>query len=452
MVTSEIYPFSKTGGLGDVLGALPPALAAAGHDVLVISPWYDTLNADPPPLWIGDVTFDMGAEMRPVGVGTLERDGVQLAFVGHQAFRRGEFYGFADDVERFLHLALAAPAVWQRVGFTPDVVHLHDWQAAPLAAALQQRRGAPPTVLTVHNLQHQGHAESSWLHHNLGAPDTSGGSGAYASALGIGLKAATKITTVSPTYAKEIQTPAHGFGLDPLLRARASDVTGIVNGIDTGVWNPATDPWIAPQFTVDTLDRKHAVRRDVLRELGLAHDGRLLTAVTRLADQKGLDVLAGAAQGLLSDGWQIAVLGTGSAEWSARLRSIEQASQGAFHFAERHDERLAHRLLAGADGLLVPSHFEPCGLTQLVALRYGTVPVVHATGGLVDTVDDDLTGITYAPNTPAELRAAAQRLGAWISEGTDVPVRARGMQVDVGWSHAAERYVDVYRDAQKVGP
>lgn len=444
MVTSEVFPFSKTGGLGDVLGALPPALSAAGHEVLVVSPWYDTLNANPAPLWIGDVTFQLGAEERSVGVGTLERDGVHFAFVGHSVFRRGDLYGFADDVERFLHLALAAPAVWRRVGFVPDVVHLHDWQAAPLAVRLKREAETPPTVLTIHNLQHQGHAESSWLRRQLGMLDAAQAAGSYDAALALGLQDANKITTVSPTYAKEIQTPTCGFGLDELLRSRSADLIGITNGIDVDVWDPATDPWIPQNFTADTLDVKHTVRRDVLRELGLPGDGRLLIAVTRLADQKGLDVLADAADGLLADGWLIAVLGTGSDVWSARLRSIEQASDGGFHFAERHDERLAHRLLAGADGLLIPSHFEPCGLTQLVALRYGTVPIAHATGGLVDTISDGLTGVTYAPNTPAALRSAAGRVWRWIEQGSDATVRKRGMQVDVGWSQAAQQYVDVF--------
>jgi starch synthase len=445
MVASEVYPFSKTGGLGDVMGALPAALAAGGHDVLVISPWYDTLAADPAPLWIGDVSFAWGHETRAVGVGTLERDGVQYAFVGHASFRRGALYGFADDVERFLHLSASAPAVWSRVGFEPDVVHLHDWQAAPLAAQLKVQANVLPTVLTVHNLQHQGHAESGWLHQTLGLGLPSGDPTEFVGSLALGLRSASTITTVSPTYAQEIQTPAFGFGLDALLASRSDDIVGIVNGIDVQVWNPAADPWIEPHFSEHNLEGKASVRRQVLAELGLAHDGRLLACVTRLADQKGLDVLTEAAEGLLEDGWQLAVLGTGSDTWSRRLRDLERAAPGGFSFTERHDERLAHRLLAGADGLLVPSHFEPCGLTQLVAMRYGTIPIVHATGGLADTVQDGVTGVTYAPNRAGVLQDAVQRVRAWIDEGADAAVRQRGMQQDVGWSRAAERYSNVYK-------
>jgi starch synthase len=457
--TAEADPFAKTGGLADVLGALPAAQARTGHSVLVVHPWYATLRADPAPLWIGDVAvpFDGGEET--VGVGTLDvpvaGGVVRFAFVGHEGFRRGALYGYPDDARRFALFARAVPSVAARLGFTPDVVHAHDWHAALVpalvrhAAHLPPAFGRPGTVLTVHNAQYQGHADAAdvvrWarLPGELAGPLALRGRG---NLLHAGLATADRVTTVSPTYARELLQPAVGYGLEAAFAALGERLSGILNGIDEVAFDPARDPALAAPFDAADLGGKALCTHALETEFGLDGGRPLLGVVSRFADQKGIDLLFGALPALVAQGWNLVVLGSGAPD-------LEEAAAAAFvrypgRVAGRigYDEGLARRIYGGADALAVPSRFEPCGLAQLIAMRDATLPVARATGGLADTIDDDRTGFLFGPATVAGLVDALDRArrahadtAAWHARRT-AAARER-----FGWSRAVAAYDLLYR-------
>jgi len=455
--SAEVYPFSKTGGLADVAGALPKALVAAGHEVLVVSPWYRTLHADPAPLWIGDVAVPFDGAFEPVGVGTLEVDGVRFAFVGHASFQRDALYGHADDAYRFARFTRAIAPVAHRVGFMPDVAHAHDWHAAYLPLILRHGWHLPdgwpglPSVYTIHNLQHQGvsplEATVHWLRLPRSVLETGMQHFGSANAMQAGLDLATRVTTVSPTYAEEIQRPEFGFGLDGTLRHVSWKLRGILNGIDETVWNPATDPWLPAPFDAGDLSGKVAARTALLEELGLRDGGPVLAAVSRFAEQKGIDLLLDAADDLVGEGWRLALLGSGDAALEASAMALAARHPGQVAVRLGYDEPLAHRIYAGADAFAIPSRFEPCGLTQMIAMRYGTIPIARATGGLADTIRPGVTGFLFADAHPGALQAAAREAKASFDDDEVLGMRQAGMRASFDWSKSAEAYVQVYRDA-----
>ncbi len=470
-VASEIYPLIKTGGLADVVGALPGALAELGIRVRTLIPGYPVVLAAldrPECLHVWPDLF--GGEARLLAGSANDLDLLVLDAPGLFARLGNPYTGpdgqdWPDNARRFAALARAAADIGMRMvpGYAPDIVHAHDWQAGLTHAFLHHSGPTRPgTVLTLHNLAFQGMFPAQ-LFPALGLPPSAftvdgleyhGG----VSYLKAGLYYADRITTVSPSYAAEIRTPEGGMGLDGLLAARAGDLCGILNGIDTEIWNPQTDQLIAAPFDSRHLGRRRANKADLQARFGLAIDpaAPLFAVVSRLTWQKGLDLLAQAESALLAAGAQLVLLGTGDAAMEAAFRAAAAREPGRIGCVIGYDEGLAHRLQAGADALLVPSRFEPCGLTQLCALRYGTIPVVARVGGLADTVIDAspmalnagvATGVQFAPVTAERLRAAIGLAAALYRQpATWRRLQRNAMATDVSWHHPARQYAALFRD------
>jgi starch synthase len=471
-VASECAPFAKAGGLGDVVGALPIALAARGHDVRVVLPKYDTLK--PASMWRRPeplaVPLGAGVAWCAVWESRLPGSDVPIYFLEHDAlFARGYLYdpprGFAaDNMVRFAMLSRGAFELARLLDFTPDVFHAHDWPSAlvPVYANTVERGtplGRAATVLTIHNLAHQGIFPEFdlWRTHVPREYFRSDGLEDHGNVnlLKGGLYHATMLTTVSPRYAEEIRGTEHGAGLDSILRFRGADLVGVLNGIDTRTWDPATDPHLPAHYDVGDLAGKAACKRALQEELGLTvrDDVPLLGVVSRLGPQKGTDVIAAAVPELLDLGAQLVVLGSGDARTEETLRSYSAQSAGGFRARIGFDEGLAHRIEAAADLFLMPSRFEPCGLNQMYSMRYGTLPIVRATGGLDDTVAQcdvrtgDGTGFKLHD---LDVRALVETTRWAISVWRDQPAHFRTMQdramrQDFGWERAAQRYGEVYR-------
>jgi len=469
-VASEIYPLIKTGGLADVTGALPGALKAEGVTVRTLVPGYPAVmsairRAQPAHAY----DHLMGGPARLLSA-TAAGLTLWVLDAPHLYSRQGGPYAdpggrdWPDNPARFAALARAGADLGLRLvdGYTPAVVHAHDWQAGLTAAYLHYSGQARPgVVMTVHNLAFQGQFDRRLLH-RLGLPQgsfTQDGVEYYGDIgfLKAGLRLADRLTTVSPAYAAEICTQEEGMGLDGLLRGRADKLTGILNGIDTTVWNPAADPLIVAPFDAANLAGRAANTLALRQRFGLATEatGPLLAVVSRLSWQKGLDLLLGALPVLLAEGAQLALLGTGDPALQAGFAAAAAAHPGRIGCVFGYDEALAHQIQAGADALLVPSRFEPCGLTQLYALRYGAVPVAARVGGLGDTVIDATpmalaagagTGVLFTPVSAPMLEAAIRRTArlyrdrpAWRR------LQANGMASDVSWTAPARQYADLYR-------
>ena len=468
-VASEIFPLIKTGGLADVVGALPGALARYGVDVVSLLPLYASIR-DKLTLAKTVHLFDrfFGG---PARILSARADGLDLFLLDapHLFDRQGNPYQtstgreWPDNGLRFAALARAAALIGKGLvpGYQPHIVHCHDWQAGLAPAYLTYDGGPrPKTVMTVHNLAFQGKYPYDTLA-QIGLPARSFvydgveyfGSIGYLKA---GLQFADRITTVSPNYAAEILTPEAGMGLDGLLRARAEVLSGIINGIDTQVWNPREDKALAAPFSLRDVGPRGANKAALQERMGLRADpdALLYGVVTRLSWQKGLDLLLQALPALTASGAQLAVLGAGDADLEAGFRTAAASHPGRIACYFGYDESLAHLIQGGADALLVPSRFEPCGLTQLCALRYGAVPVVSRVGGLADTVIDAnemalnsgvATGIVFQPVTVDGLTAALNRTAALFSRPEEWRrVQANGMKCDVSWAGPARRYADLY--------
>ncbi len=470
-VASEIYPLIKTGGLADVAGALPIALKAEGIETRTLVPGYpDVVNALTNveqilewPLFFGGTSRLLAGSYGELELFVL--DAPHLFARPGNPYLSPEGADWPDNGLRFAALSRMADNVGLGAvpAFVPDIVHAHDWQAALTSAYLHYSgRPRPRTVITVHNLAFQGRFPRNMLEEIGLPPESFNMHGVeYFGDIGFlkaGLQFADIITTVSPTYAVEIQSDAGGMGLGGLLRERANDLRGILNGIDTEVWNPATDPVIAGRFDANDLDRRAANKSALQQRFGLEQrsDAFLLGVISRLSWQKGLDLLLEGLPTALGEGMQLVLLGSGDADLQDRYRAAAQAGSGQLGTVIGYDEALAHLIQAGCDALVVPSRFEPCGLTQLCALRYGAVPIVSRVGGLEDTVVDVneaaiaggiATGFKLESVTTEGLAAALRRSHAVFR---DVPVwrsiQKSGMATDVSWRNRASRYADLYRE------
>ncbi|HEX4262585.1 MAG TPA: glycogen synthase GlgA [Acetobacteraceae bacterium] len=458
-VVSELFPLVKTGGLADVAGALPPALAAEDVAMRPLLPLYPAVAAaiiGAAPAWDLPDLFGGPARVLAARAGSLDLFAIEAPHL----YARDALYGHDDDAQRFAALGAVAAGIGRGAiaGFVPDVVHAHDWQGALAPAYLHYGGGRrPATVMTVHNLAYQGQFPAGLLA-ALGLPASSFAIEGveYYGAIGFlkaGLRLADWITTVSPTYAAEIQTPAFGMGLDGLLRARAAVLSGIRNGIDTDVWNPANDAHLPARADTERPRNKAALQAAL--RLTADPDACLSGVISRLTWQKGMDILADALPALLAAGTQLALLGAGDTPIEAELARAAAAHPGRVGVRFGYDEGLAHLIQGGADALLVPSRFEPCGLTQLCALHYGAVPVVARVGGLADTVIDAneaalaagvATGVQFAPVDAAALAAAVARTVAlWHDAATWETIRANGMLAEVDWQRPAALYAALYR-------
>jgi starch synthase len=468
ILSAEVAPFAKTGGLGDVAGALPKALRSLGHDVRVIMPAYQAQERAARAGEGGFVPLP-GALSVPTGGGPLQAGVFQTVLPGSDVplyliaesslFDRPNIYGYDDDPYRFAFFSRAALALVAALGFHPDVVHAHDWHAAPAVMWLDTvgrgdgRFFGAATVFTIHNLAHQGRS-SRRVARYLGVDvppllDESGWDEVNFMARGI--FHASLVNTVSPTYAKEILTPEGGNGLDPLLRARHQDVYGILNGLDYDVWNPATDPRLVSTFDAGHIERRVANKLALQERLGLQRDPRipLVAMVTRLDAQKGM-AITGHVIHLLMSGLageaQFVVLGTGARIYEDALAHLAGYHSRKMAAVLTFASDLAPQIYAGSDLFLMPSLFEPCGLGQLIAMRYGSVPVVRSTGGLADTVTDGHTGFAFHDFTTDAFWVALQR--ALLVHNTDetawAELRRNGMTADFSWMGAAKGYEQLY--------
>ena len=473
-VASEVFPLIKTGGLADVVGALPPALTALGLDVRVLVPGYpkvlDGLEVTGKVVRIGGLVGAGSARLlygRAAGLELLVLDAPQLYERPGNPYTGPDGRDWPDNHRRFGALCdaaawLAGPEGGDR--WRPDVIHGHDWQSGlvPAYVTLMESRRKPATITTVHNLAYQG-VFSRDLMHDLRLPpwmfDIRGVE--YYGHLGFlkaGLWYADKITTVSPTYARQIQTQTYGHGMEGLLKRRDADLHGILNGIDTRVWDPATDPHLTARYdAADWTDGKRQNKLAVQQAMGLARDpdAPLFCVISRLVTMKGLDLLLSAGTALLKRGAQLAILGSGEQKLEQGFDAAAAHFPGRVAVRHGYNEPLAHLLQAGSDAIVIPSRTEPCGLTQMYALRYGTIPVVRNTGGLADSVVDAspqnlatgrATGVLF-DDTSADALAWAlgravelyQRPPLWQSM-----IRA-AMAEDFGWANSARRYAALYQ-------
>ena len=477
-VASEMYPMLKTGGLADVVGALPGALAPLGVKVRTLLPGHpkimealqDVRELAAWPAWFGGPARLLAGRQ-----GALE---LLVLDAPHLHARAGNPYldahgrDWPDNAQRYAALAHAAARIgWGEVSeFVPDVLHVHDWQGALTPAYLHylgKGRRRPSTVLTIHNLAFQGQFKPAvWS--LLGLPDEAFsmhgleyfGDVGYLKA---GIQFADAITTVSPTYAHEIRTPADGMGMDAMLRWRQAAVCGIVNGIDTDIWNPATDKLLAASYDAQDLTPRRLNKREVENRFGLpADESPLICMISRLTEQKGIDLVATGIDAIVAAGARLVVLGTGDAGLENALRVGAQRHPNRVAVRVGYDEGLSHLLQGGCDAILVPSRFEPCGLTQLYGLRYGCVPVVARVGGLADTVIDAndaalkagvATGVQFGDVSHEGLLEAVRRtVRLYAQPEVWQRMQINGMRADVGWQASAAEYAALYRrlkDARK---
>lgn len=472
-VASEIYPLVKTGGLADVTGALPGALKGHGVDMRTLVPGYKRVIAaltsiEPvyhyPSLFGGEATI-LSAKAGDLVLYVLDAP--------HLYDRDGGPYGdatgkdWSDNWMRFAALSKAAAEIAAGIipDFVPDIVHAHDWQAALTPAYMKYGKAhATPSVITVHNLAFQGQFAADIfpaLGMDAGAFSMEGVE--YYGGVGFlkgGLQCAWAITTVSPTYAQEIRTPEFGMGLNGLINARLSHVHGIVNGIDDAVWNPETDDSIAKTFSAKKLSDREANRKAVAEKFKLDDgDGPVFAIVSRLTWQKGLDLLAGSLDRIVQMGGRLAILGSGDAAIEGALLAGAARHRGKVGIVIGYDEALSHLMQAGADVILIPSRFEPCGLTQLYGVRYGCIPVVARTGGLADTIIDAndaalsmgvATGIQFAPvDTGPMLDAISRAITLFHDKPTWKRLQQAAMKCDVSWTRSAATYANLYRSLLK---
>jgi starch synthase len=472
-VCSEFAPLAKSGGLGDVTAGLAGALAKAGQDVFVVIPRYGMIDTavahiDPHPV-VESTRFSLsGTELSYSVLRQLETPPNLSVFLVEcrELFGQHHIYGSGDrEAHRFMLLSRAAMALCRRLEWPPDIVHCHDWHTALLPLLLSEARSSDrvfepsSSVLTIHNIGYQGVFPSRVMREAgcaelLPRFDAADVVNSEVNFLKTGIQHADALTTVSRTHAREIQSPAYGMGLDSLLRRRSHRLQGILNGVDHTCWNPATDPALVRNYTASTLAHKADGKQALIQELGLDVEAGspLSGVVSRLVRQKGIDLLVSAAPQIFG-GQRVGmvILGTGEPPYAAALRELADEFPGRMVFVEAHDEALAHRILAGADLFLVPSRYEPCGLTQLYALRYGTVPVVRRTGGLADTIahyDPDTrqgNGSVFEHADAAGLRWAVDTALGWYSDhDTWQQLMRNGMAADFSWEHQALEYLSLY--------
>lgn len=461
-VAAEAAPFSKAGGLADVAGSLPRALRALGHDVRLVTPLYGSAPHD---LLAGAerkrvrVPFDHGREATVVS--TVWKD-LPVYLLGDEEFLtpRDKIYGYDDDPVRFLFFCQAVAAAFPLLGWRPDVVHANDWHAAPLVVWLSGEKNSMPSVFTIHNIAYQGVCDRAVLGRaglgELGPLEVE--PPGLVNWMAQGIAHADVITTVSPTYAREITETAAGAGLSPLLKRRAQ-IFGILNGIDTEYWNPATDPYIVQRFTWKSRALREANKAALQRDHGLSlrADVPLLGMVTRLDPLKGIDLVAPAIEALLNEEVQFVLQGVGIAQYHQDLGAwADRFPENVRVFLE-FDEALAHRIYSACDMFLMPSRLEPCGLGQMIAMRYGAIPVVHRTGGLADTVVDvdqfpnRGTGFVFDSFSPEGLLSALRRAVALFRDRKAWgALQARAMRQDFSWRSSAQRYIEAYEAAQRL--
>ena len=474
MIATEVTPFAKSGGLADVAGSLPRALRALGHDVRIVMPYYRTIatGGNVQRRQVAEATIALDGTPRRALLHEGELDGVPVYFIDQaDFFDRDDLYGtvegdFWDNAQRFGYFDRAVLELLPRLGFRPDILHLNDWQTGLIPALLRTEYADDPfyagtgTLLTIHNLGYQGLFPAQnletldldpWLF-GVGGLEYHG----MLSFLKAGLTQADLLNTVSATYCREIQTPEMGIGFDGILRSRRADLFGIVNGLDPEQWNPAVDSTLPVRYDPDTLENKAVCKRALQRELGLTEspDTPVIAMITRLATQKGLDIVEDAWHALMQRPVQFVLLGTGEKEHMERFGRLRDSYPGRVSINLSFDDDLSRRIYAGSDLFLMPSRYEPCGLGQLIALRYGVIPLARRTGGLADTITDPADDLRRAngylfsdPTAGALLHTLDRALALYASQEDWTTMVRSGMRQDFSWTRSAEQYLDLYRRA-----
>ena len=471
-IGSECYPFVKTGGLGDVMSALPKALAKLNLDVKVILPRYKCIPQEYQEKmeYRGSFYMNLCSDGKQYYVGIMEyqEDGVVYDFIDNDEFFSwgNPYTNLIDDIPKFCYFAKASLAALNYLDWTPDVVHCHDWQAALVPLYLRTSFsdtdvGRAIAVLTIHNLRFQGIYDRKMIQYWSGLPDYVFNKDCLtqnwldANMLKGGIDYCNKVTTVSNTYAEEIQTEEYGEGLAEHLRYHQNKILGIVNGIDTDIWNPATDKLLASNYDAESVIKNKKVNKKALQEaLGLDVDENkmVIGLISRLTNQKGLDLVNDVIPGIMDGNTQVVVLGTGDSQYEETFRYYENKYKGSFCAYIAYNENVAHNIYAGCDALLVPSRFEPCGLTQLISMRYGAVPIVRETGGLKDTVqpynvfENTGNGFTFDRYESGLLYDAINRAKTLYFENRKCwdDMVIRDMNKDVSWEKSAKQYKDMY--------
>jgi starch synthase len=463
MVASEAKPFAKTGGLADVVGSLPAELAALGDEVAVVMPRYRAVKLEGAQRVYDVLPVRLGPRNYPAELWMATERGVPFYFVNcPELFDRDGLYGppdgdYPDNAVRFAAFSRAALSVMRFV-FRPQVVHCHDWQTALAPVYMRTLLQRDPTFLgirclfTIHNLGYQGLFPKETLadiglDESVFDPDHLEFFGRLNLLKG-GLVYSDWLSTVSPTYAREIQTPDYGFGLDGVLRARGDRLSGILNGADYQEWNPETDPFLAARYSAADLSGKKECKRDLLAEFGLPAEDisrPLIGIVSRFTSQKGFDLVTQVAEELSRENLVLVALGSGREEYEQAFRDLAAAHPRTVAVRFGYNNPLAHKIEAGSDMFLMPSHYEPCGLNQMYSLRYGTVPIVRATGGLDDTVDET-TGFKFTDYSGQALLAAVREaLAAYADPEGWTAMMIRGMRKDFSWKASAKQYSALYR-------
>jgi starch synthase len=474
--TSELAPLFTTGGLGDVAAALPKALRAQGHDVRIVMPLHRSIPQDVRGDYCCMVVADLGAKSAWGGMRASVVPGtdIPLYLVEHDGYFNRDVpysygaYEYEDNAERFCFFSLALLHGVSQTGWRPDIVHCHDWHTAAVPAFIKTRlantsawRGMP-TLFTIHNLAFQGRYSAQALPYtglspSLFTPDCLEFYGEI-NIMKAGIAFASRLNTVSPRYAKEIQTPEYGQGLDGFLRTRAGYLDGILNGVDYTHWSPRADEQIAATYSLADLSGKAACKAALQRELGLPESNAPLFAmVSRLSWQKGIDLLIDALRHIMPLDIQLVILGTGDAFYENQLRAVAPMYHDKMRVIFGFNVGMSHRIEAGADFFLMPSHFEPCGLSQMYSLAYGTIPIVRETGGLADSVwpitkenlaKGTATGILFQAPTPEGFAVAIhQAMELYRYPAVCEKVRVYGMRQDFSWERSSRAYVDTYRKA-----
>lgn len=473
MISSEVHPFAKTGGLADVSAALPKALKAMGHDIRVVMPGYQAVDRRRHNVKTLETQLDI-----PLGgvrkKGTVEEarlhPDVPVYFIGNDEYfrQRKGLYGesdreYPDNAARFIFFCRAALETCRALEFQPDIIHCHDWQTSLIPVYLKSIYREDPffrnarTVLTVHNLAFQGIFERSNMD-LAGLPGdlfTSSGVEFFGKLgfLKAGLVYADALTTVSPSYSREIQTEELGFGLEGIFRQRANDLHGILNAVDYQEWDPARDPWIKKKYSPESLDGKWICKQALARKFSITakRNVPILSIISRLSQQKGMELVIDGMDEMMRWNVCFTIIGTGHSEYEDFFRELPKRYPGKCASYIGFDDKLAHQILAGSDMLLVPSKFEPCGLTQMYALKYGTVPLVRAAGGLEDTIDEfdpragAGTGFKFSPfETKIFLQTAQKALSLYKDRKRWRQLMLNGMARDFNWSAAAEKYARLY--------
>ena len=461
---SEALPFAMSGGLADVAGALPKALRRRLIGCRVIMPLYSTISAELKEKlkFICHITVPVSWRRQYCGVFEAHIDGVIYYLIDNQYyFKRDGLYGFYDDAERYSFFSRAVLEVIPYINFTPDIIHCNDWQTAMIPVYLNEMYKADEryrdikTVFTIHNIQYQGKYGRELYGDVLGLPEGRESIVEYDDCVNLmkgAIQCADKVTTVSPTYAKEILNPYYSHGLDEILKQFTFKLTGIVNGIDTDIYNPETDKLIFKNYTADSINDKATNKRELQKQMGLPNRPvPLIGMVTRLVKHKGLDLVKCVFEELLKADLQFVILGSGEWEFETFFYEMAQKHPDKVALKLGFDATLAHRIYAGADIFLMPSQSEPCGLAQMVALRYGTVPIVRTTGGLNDTISDSGdgkgNGFTFSDFNAHDMQHAVWRAigGYEDKKGWDV-LRKRCMNCDNSWGASARSYIGLYRE------